>query len=279
MNADPTTFRNRLALSFAAFAACAFALGPIVWGVLTAFKPSEQLLSYPPHWLPSPITLSHFVTVWQDGFFPLYFRNSLIVTCAALFVSLFFSVHAAYGLARFEFRGKTALMLTILATSMIPGIAILVPLYNLSVHTGLYNTFSGLILVYAAWNIPLLVWLLKGFFESIPIELEEAALVDGCSRTRAFYLIVLPMARPGLLAGSIMAMMFVWNDFLINFALTISEDRRLLPVGLYAYISNIGVDWGPLMAATVISLIPIVLAFLVMQRWLVEGLMAGAVKG
>lgn len=279
MNADPTTFRNRLGLSIAALAACAFAIGPIVWGVLTAFKPSAQLLSYPPHWLPDPITLSHFVTVWQDGFFPLYFRNSLIVTCAALFVSLFFSVHAAYGLARFEFRGKTALMLTILATSMIPGIAILVPLYNLSVHSGLYNTFSGLILVYAAWNVPLLVWLLKGFFESIPIELEEAALVDGCSRTRAFYLIVLPMARPGLLAGSIMAMMFVWNDFLINFALTISEDRRLLPVGLYAYISNIGVDWGPLMAATVISLIPIVLAFLVMQRWLVEGLMAGAVKG
>lgn len=279
MTADPTFFRDRLVLGLAALVACIFALGPIVWGVLTAFKPSMQLLSYPPHWLPSPVTLTHFATVWQESYFPVYFRNSLFVTAVAVTLSLVLAVHAAYGLARFDFAGKTALMLTILATSMIPGIAILVPLYNLSVSTGLYNSFAGVIVVYAAWNIPLLIWLLKGFFESVPAELEEAALVDGCSRLKAFYVIVLPMARPGLLAGAIMGMMFVWNDFLINFTLTISESRRLLPVGLYAYISNIGIDWGPLMAATVISLIPIVIAFLILQRWLVEGLMAGAVKG
>lgn len=279
MNANPAVFRNQLSLGFAAFIACVFALSPIIWGVLTAFKPSTQLLSYPPNWLPNPLTFTHFITVWQDSYFPLYFRNSLIVTAAAMFASLAFAVHAAYGLARFEFAGKTALMLMILATSMIPGVAILVPLYNLSIHTGLYNSFAGVTLVYTAWNIPLLVWLLKGFFESVPAELEEAALVDGCSRVRAFYLIVLPMARPGLLAGSIMAMMFIWNDFLINFTLTISENRRLLPVGLYTYISNIGIDWGPLMAATVISLVPIMIAFLILQRWLVEGLMAGAMKG
>jgi multiple sugar transport system permease protein len=279
MRADSSSFRSRLYLALAAIVACAFALGPILWGVLTALKPGEEILTYPPRWLPSPITLTHFVTVWQDGYFPTYFRNSLFVTAIATMLSLAFAVHAAYGLARFDFVGKTGLMLTILATSMIPGVAILVPLYNISVNVGLYNSFAGVILVYTAWNIPLLVWLLKGFFESVPVELEEAALVDGCGRFRAFYLIVLPMARPGLLAGSIMVMMFIWNDFLINFTLTISEDRRLLPVGLYAYISNIGIDWGPLMAATVLSLVPIIIAFLILQRWLVEGLMAGAVKG
>jgi ABC-type glycerol-3-phosphate transport system permease component len=136
-----------------------------------------------------------------------------------------------------------------------------------------------MIIVYAAWNVPMLVWLLKGFFESIPPELEEAALVDGCGRLRAFYLIVLPMSRPGLLAGSIMAVMFVWNDFLIGFTLAISEQKRLLPVGLFTYISNYGVEWGQLMAASVIALLPIIIAFFVLQRFLVQGLMSGAVKG
>jgi ABC-type glycerol-3-phosphate transport system permease component len=162
---------------------------------------------------------------------------------------------------------------------MIPGIAILVPLYNLSVHTGLYNSFAAMVIVYTAWNIPLLVWLLKGFFESVPVEMEEAALIDGCTRLRAFYTVVMPIARAGMLAGVIMGMMFVWNDFLIGFTLAVTENRRLIPYGLFSFISNIGVDWGQLMAATVISLIPVIAAFLVLQKWLVQGLMAGAVKG
>jgi len=259
--------------------ACAFAAGPVVWGLLTSLKPAAQVVAYPPQLLPDPPTLASFVAVWQESTFPVFFRNSLVVTAVSVIAALLLSVHAAYGLARFRFRGKTLLMLGILATSMIPGIAILVPLYNLSVKTGLYNTLTGMIIVYTAWNVPLLIWLLKGFFESVPAELEEAALMDGCGRYRMFYLIVLPIARPGLLAGAIMAMMAVWNDFLIGFTLAVSEQKRLLPYGLYAYISNIGVEWGQLMAATVLALLPVVFAFLLMQKWLVQGLMAGAVKG
>lgn len=260
-------------------AACLFACAPVIWGLVTALKPAAEVVTYPPHLLPSRISFESFLQVWNDSNFPTFFGNSLWVTTVATVASLVVAVHAAYGLARFEFAGKTALMLGLLATSMIPGIAILVPLYNLSVHTGLYNTFTGLVIVYTAWNIPLLVWLLKGFFESVPLELEESAMIDGCSRVRAFYTIVLPMARPGMLAGSIMAMMFVWNDFLIGFTLAVTEDKRLIPYGLYSFISNIGVDWGQLMAATMISLVPVLLAFLVLQKWLVQGLMAGAVKG
>lgn len=259
--------------------ACAFAAGPVIWGLLTSLKPAAQVVAFPPQVLPDPPTLANFLAVWQESNFPVFFRNSLVVTAASVVAALLLSVHAAYGLARFDFRLKTWLMLGILATSMIPGIAILVPLYNLSVKTGLYNTLPGMIIVYTAWNVPLLVWLLKGFFESVPAELEEAALMDGCGRYRMFYLIVLPIARPGLLAGAIMAMMAVWNDFLIGFTLAVSEQKRLLPYGLYAYISNIGVDWGQLMAATVLALLPVVFAFLLMQKWLVQGLMAGAVKG
>lgn len=271
--------RRRPLAALALLAACLFAAGPLVWGVLTALKPAAEVVTYPPALLPSRFTFESFRQVWTDSNFPIYFRNSLWVTGVATCTSLAVAVHAAYGLARFEFAGKTALMLGLLATSMIPGIAILVPLYNLSVHTGLYNSFTGLIVVYTAWNIPLLVWLLKGFFEGVPVELEESAMIDGCSRTRAFYTIVMPMTRPGMLAGAIMAMMFVWNDFLIGFTLAVTEDKRLIPYGLYSFISNIGVDWGQLMAATVISLVPVVVAFLVLQKWLVQGLMAGAVKG
>lgn len=279
MHAETAPLGHRLLLAAAAVLVCAFAMGPVLWGLLTSLKPASQLMTYPPVWWPRSFTLEHFVSVWTQSNFPYYFRNSVIVTVAATLASLVLATHAAYGLARFEFRGKTLLMLTILATSMIPGIAILVPLYNLSVQTGLYNTYLGMIIVYTAWNIPMLTWLLKGFFEKVPLELEEAALVDGCGRARAFYLIILPIARPGILAGAIMGMMFVWNDFLIGFTLTLSEQRRPLPVGLYTFISNIGIDWGPLMAATVLSLLPIMFVFLLMQKWLVQGLMAGAVKG
>ncbi len=274
----PSQSRKYL-IGASAVAACLFASFPVVWGVLTALKPAAEVITYPPQILPSRISFETFRQVWNDSNFPVFFRNSLWVTAVATLVSLAIAVHAAYGLARFNFAGKTVLMLGLLATSMIPGIAILVPLYNLSVQTGLYNTFTGLIVVYVAWNIPLLVWLLKGFFESVPVELEESAMIDGCTRTRAFYMIVLPMARPGMLAGSIMAMMFVWNDFLIGFTLAVTESKRLIPYGLYSFISNIGVDWGQLMAATVISLVPVLIAFLVLQKWLVQGLMAGAVKG
>lgn len=259
--------------------ACAFAAIPVLWGLLTSLKPATQVIVYPPELLPKPPTVASFVSVWNESNFPVFFRNSLVVTALSVVISLVLAVHAAYGLARFDFRAKTALMLGILATSMIPGIAILVPLYNLAVKTGLYNTLTGMVIVYTAWNVPLLIWLLKGFFEGVPLELEEAALMDGCGRYRTFYVIVLPMARPGLLAGSIMAMMSVWNDFLIGFTLAVSEQKRLLPYGLFAYISNIGVDWGQLMAATVLALLPVVFAFLIMQKWLVQGLMAGAVKG
>ena len=260
-------------------AACVFAAGPLVWGLLTSIKPATQVVAYPPQLLPTSPSLEHYATVWQQSNFPVYFRNSLIVTAVSVATSLALAVHAAYALARFDFRGKSALMFAILATSMIPGIAILVPLYNLSVKTGLYNSLAGMVIVYTACNVPLIVWLLKGFFEKVPRELEEAAQIDGCGPFRLFYLIVLPIARPGLLAGVIMAMMAVWNDFLIGYTLAVSDQKRLVPYGLYAFISNIGIDWGQLMAATVLALIPVIFAFLIMQKWLVQGLMAGAVKG
>jgi ABC-type glycerol-3-phosphate transport system permease component len=268
------------ALAVAALAAAALlAIGPALWALSTALKPFDQILAYPPNWLPHPPSLESVRQVLSQSSIPIYFRNSVIVTAASLVVSLAIGAHAAYAIARYRFWGRSALLVGLLATSMIPGIAILVPLYHLSVLTGLYNSFTAQIIVYSAWNVPILMWLLKGFFESVPKDIEEAAWVDGCSRLRAFYTIALRMARPGILSGAIMVIIFVWNDFLITFTLTISDSRRLLSVGLYTYISNYGIQWGQLMAATIISLVPVVAAFFLLQKYLVEGLMAGAVKG
>jgi multiple sugar transport system permease protein len=275
---EPGPLTRALFLVATVFVAAIAAI-PILWGVVTALKIPAQILTYPPQWIPSPPTLHNLAQAWQHSNLPIYFRNSVLVAAISVILSVIFAAHAGYALARFQFRGQALIMVGLLATSMIPGIAILVPLYELAVKTNLYNTFAGLILVYTAWNVPILVWLLKGFFESVPLELEEAAMVDGCSRWRAFYQIVLPMARPGLLSGAVMALMFTWNDFLIAFTLTISEERRLLSVGLYTYISTYGIDWGLLMAATVIALLPVVVVFFVLQRRFVDGLMAGAVKG
>ena len=275
--------RRRSAAKFASvavlLAASLLAVGPALWCLSTALKPAGQLLAYPPNWLPHPPTLESIRQVLEQSALPIYFRNSLIVTGLSLLISLAIGTHAAYAIARHRFPGRSALLVALLATSMIPGIAILVPLYHLTVMSGLYNSFTGQVIVYSAWNVPILIWLLKGFFESVPRDIEEAAWIDGCSRLRAFYTITLRMARPGILSGAIMVIVFVWNDFLITFTLTISDSRRLLSVGLYTYISNYGIQWGQLMAATLIALAPVVVAFFLLQRHLVEGLMAGAVKG
>lgn len=263
----------------AALLVVAVAAAPILWGLSTALKPEQQILTFPPRWLPAPPSLAAFRSVWSESPLPVYFRNSVITTFGALALSLAVAVHAAYAFSRFRFRGRSVLLVALLATGMMPGVAILVPLYHLAVITRLYNTYVALILVYAAWNVPILVWLLRGFFDTVPRELEEAAMVDGCSRLRAFYRIVLPMARPGMLSAAVLVIMYVWNDFLIAFTLTIDDPRRTLSVGLYTYVSNYGIDYGHLMAATIIALVPVMCVFFLLQRHLISGFMSGALKG
>jgi ABC-type glycerol-3-phosphate transport system permease component len=207
------------------------------------------------------------------------FFNSAFVGIAAVVISTLVAAHAAYALVRFTFPGKNGLAITILMTSMVPQICILVPLYYLGSSIGVYDTYGFLILVYAATQVPTVMWFLKGFFEAVPRELDEAAQIDGCSRWTAFYRVILPLATPGLAAAGLLTFIFVWNDFLVAFTLTISNSRRMLAVGLYQYISQYGVDWANLMAAVVLALIPVVALFLVLQKHFINGLTAGATKG
>jgi ABC-type glycerol-3-phosphate transport system permease component len=274
--------RRRLmhvARHLALMAACAVALVPLVWGLVTSLKDDDKVFAYPPEWIPSPVTFSHYKDVLVGSSLPHFFVNSTIVTALTILITLGLAMHMAYAAARIQFRGKNALLFVLLASSMIPGIAILTPLYLLSVKSGLYDTHAGLVLVYSAWQVPTVVWLLRGFIANIPVELEEAAMLDGCSRLRAFYLITLPALQPGLAAAAVLVFVAVWNDFLIATALTISEDMRLIQVGLYRYIADVGVEWGRFLAYGLLALAPILLAFVFLQRRFISGLTMGAVKG
>jgi multiple sugar transport system permease protein len=251
---------------------------PILWAVSTSLKLPQEIHSGG-HWWPHSATLHNYVVGALAPRFLRYVANSLLVCAATLVLSVGLAVHAAYVVVRREFRGKSVLLLAIWATIMIPGVSVVVPLYTLSVDVGLYDTYTVLIVVYAAWLIPTLIWLLRGFIAAVPRALEEAAMVDGCTPLQAFYLVVLPLLRPGLGAAAVLVFMTIWNDFLIGFALTLSDEHRLLQVGLQAFVTEGGVDWGPMMAATIASMVPACVLFALLQRSFVQGLTGGAVKG
>ncbi len=259
--------------------ACAFALAPLLWAISTSLKASGEILAYPPTLLPRTWTLEHYLAVLTVTKMPRYLLNSTIVAAISIAFSLAVASPLAYVAAHFQFPLKPLILYVVLATAMIPGISILVPLYLLSRRLGIHDTYLVLVLIYSAWMVPQVVWLLRGFFESVPPELEQAARIDGCSRLAAFRLVVLPLVRPGLAAAGILIFIYVWNDFLIAVAMTASESMRLTQVGLARYISDVGVSWGEFMAYTVLITLPPVLAFAALQRRFIQALISGAVKG
>jgi ABC-type glycerol-3-phosphate transport system permease component len=214
-----------------------------------------------------------------SGKFGGYMLNTVIVVISALVRSQLLAAHMAHATTRYAFAGKALMLNLMWATVMIPGIAIVVPLYTLSVDVGIYDTLLVLILVYSAWLVPTLVWLLRGFVANVPNELEESARVDGCSRLGAFYRITLPLIRPGLIAGGMLVFIHIWNEFLIGYSLVLSDENRLLQVGVYFFVTENGIAWGPLMAAALGSIVPVIIAYSFLQRSFIQGLTGGAVKG
>jgi ABC-type glycerol-3-phosphate transport system permease component len=258
---------------------CAFSVFPILWAISTSLKVQADIVSYPPNWIPSPVSYEHYAQVLGGSNMPRYFGNSILVALATIVLTLVVASHGGYAAARYEFPAKNLLLFLILTTVMIPGIAVLVPLYMIMSQVGLHDTYWSLILIYSAWQVPTVLWLMRGFFEGIPRDLEEAALIDGCGPLQAFYRVIAPLTRPGLAASAVVVFVYVWNEFIIALTMTASDEMRLVPVGLYYYISAWGVEWGKLMAAVSVALLPAVILFMILQRNFIQGLTSGSTKG
>jgi multiple sugar transport system permease protein len=259
--------------------ALAFVLIPFLWGLSTSLKGPTEVLASTPRWIPSTVDFGNYERGVLSGKFLRFMANSFATVVGALIVSVTLAVHAAYACARLKFRGKDLLLFLLWSTIMIPTVSVIVPIYLLAVDLKVYDTLFAVIVAYAAMLVPTLIWLLRGFIETVPSELEESALVDGCGPIKTFYVIVLPLLRPGIAAASVLVFLTIWNDFLLAFSLTLRDENRLLQVGLYSFVTEAGIEWGPLMAATIGTTVPVIIAFAFLQRLFIQGLTGGAVKG
>ena len=252
---------------------------PLFWMLSTSLKPSAEIFATPPRLVPAHPTLENFVRLFSDTSFLTFFRNSALVSLATVALTLGVSAPGAYGLTRFSFAGREKVAGLILTTYMFAPVMIIIPFYILVKQLGIVNTRLALVLSYTTFCLPFCLWLLRAFFESIPLELEEAALVDGAGRGRAVWHVVLPLALPGLIAAAIFTFILAYNDFLFALVLITSEELKTLPVGVNDLFNATIVDWGMIMAAGVIITVPAVLFFAAVQRYLVQGWGAGGVKG
>jgi len=260
----------------------AFAIFPVFIILETTVKPLADVQNTF-QWIPTHITLSPYAQIWTTIPLLHYFVNSLIVSVTSTVVAVLLATFAGYAISRFEFRGRRLFSLAVLSTQMFPGILFLLPLYLIYVNVGqaigisLYGSYLGLIITYLTFALPFAVWMLAGFFSSIPRDIEEAALVDGTSHWGALFRIVLPVARPGITAVSVFAFMTAWGEVLFASVLTTSSTRTLA-IGLQEYATQGNTDWNQLMAASVVVSLPVVIGFLALQRYLVRGLTSGSVK-
>jgi len=258
---------------------------PLFWMVSSALKPVDDLFVIPPQWIPERPTLDAMDSVisgdlGRDSLFPEYFRNSMIVTIGTTLLALVVSTMAAYALSRYPFPGSSKLMLSILSLQMFPQAMLLISFYVIYLQLKLLNTYQGLILANATFAVPFSIWMLKGFFDTVPREVEEAAMIDGCTRFSVLPRIVLPLITPGLIAAAVYTFLIGWDEYLFASTLMVDPDMRTLPPGIIqSFVGQFYLNWPNVMAASVLITIPVTLVFVFFQKYLVQGLTAGAVKG
>jgi multiple sugar transport system permease protein len=254
-------------------------LVPFLWVVTTALKSVEQIFAVPPQIIPHPFVWSNFQLAIQSSGFGLFLRNSLVVATVCTILSLVVAVPAAYGFARFRYRGSGGLLAGIVTARMFPPIALVVPFFLLFRSLHLVNTIPGLIVAYLPLEIPLIVWILEGFFEGVPRELEEAGVVDGLSTLGVLWRIVVPLARPSIAVAALFGYLAAWNEFVLALTLTQTTTAETLPIGIARYITSFQTYWGQMSAAAVFYLAPVLVFTVIAQRGIVRGLTEGGTKG
>ena len=251
---------------------------PFYWGIVASLTPEAALFREPSLW-PTHIILDHYRALFDERDFWIPIRNSVVVAGTTTLLCIAVGSLAAYALARLEFRGKTTILSLILAVTMFPQISIVSPLYLLLRALRLIDTYPGLILPYLTFAMPLAVWLLVGFFRQLPVDLEEAALVDGATRWQSFTRVILPVSVPALATTAILTFIYCWNEFLFALSFTLGPERQTVPVAIALFRGQYQVPWGQILAAAVVATVPVAALVLIAQRRIVQGLTAGAVKG
>jgi multiple sugar transport system permease protein len=256
-----------------------FAIFPIVWALLTSLKREAAIITTVMQYIPREVTFENYLAIWTRSNFPTLLVNSMVVTAITVVVCAVVGTLASYAIARCQFRGRRELMLFYLVIRMFPAVMIIIPLFILMRNVGLLDSRVGLALAYTTFLLPVFIWMMKGFFDAVPLELEDAARIDGCSRIGAMVRVILPLVVGGLVATAVFVAIGAWNEFLFALMMTTSTGSRTWPVGLQLMVGEFQLPWGTLAAGGIISIIPVVLLFALVQRALVRGLTAGAVKG
>ncbi len=254
------------------------AIGPFIYVVLTALKSSEQIYD-PNQIIPTYITFDNFYKVIFKSNFIRYFTNSIFITVVTTIICMVLSVMAAYGLTRYYIVGAEKIKMIVLMTRMFPGILLCIPYYIIMRQLNLIDSYIGLIMMYCSFTLPFAIWNICAFFNIIPWDLEEAAMIDGCSRIKSFFYVILHVAKPGLFVTALFCFMSSWDDYMYASIFINTTLKKTIQVGMQDFIGQYSVDWGLLMSAVVISLLPILLFFALVQKNLVRGLSAGAIKG
>jgi multiple sugar transport system permease protein len=272
--------RLEAVLSYSLLAlATVYALFPIAWMLSTSLKSEAEAFSLPIRWIPQRPTVSAYVEMWTLKPFGLYFWNSLVVSGVTALLSTAVGALAGYGFSRFQFRFRTTLMAGFLATQMISGVLVIGPYFQILAAVELYNTLTGLIIAYVTICLPFAAWMSKGYFDSIPKELDEAGLVDGASRLQIFLRIIMPIALPGTVSTLLFAFLLAWQDLLWALCLISIDEKRTVTLGVAFTVGEFMIKWPMLTAASLIGSLPTIILYLFLQRFYVEGLARGAVKG
>lgn len=252
---------------------------PIYWMFVTSLKTPTDINTMDIQYWPKNPTLENYRAVLQESNFLYYVRNSLIVSCATGLIVLFAAVLGGYGLSRYNYKGKQATMIVLLLTQMVPMTLVLIPMYLIFSSARMSDTLLSLVLLYVVLNLPFCLVTMQGFFANIPVAIEEAAAIDGCSKRQILTQIVLPIMLPGIIAVFIFAFIGAWNDLLGGVMMINSELKKTIPVGLNAYVGMFSINWGEMSAGGMLALLPSAILFAIAQRYIVDGLTAGSVKG
>jgi multiple sugar transport system permease protein len=273
-----STQRPRLLLYLFLAAFALYSLFPVLWTLVTSFKPEAEAVAYPPRLIPANVTLANYVYVLTRTSVPLYVWNTFVVSGVTVALVTAASALAGYAFARFKFHGRNLLLLSLLICVMVSGATKVIPLYLMLLQVGLLNSYWSLILTYSAELIPLGVWLMKSYIDTIPIELDEAALIDGSGKLHVFFTMILPLSVPGILAVGLMTFVRASQEFIYASTFISEPTLKTAPVGLYVFFTDIGVQWGNLTAASLLVVAPMIAIFVLLQRWFTSGLTVGAVK-